>query len=272
MKKDLSAIIIGASSGIGQALTQRWLKAGWKVSGTYRTKNPRVSELENLGAVLTCCNLDDLSSINSVCQELKKTCPAWDVLVVCPASLEPIGLFIDLAVEDWADSLSLNFISQMRVVHQLLPSRRTKSSLGPCVLFFSGGGINDAPTNYSAYIISKIATIKMAEVLDAELSDTRFVSVGPGWVDTKIHNQTIEAGSKVGQNYGRTVEKINKKDFTPMDRIIDCCDWVIATPKKVVGGRNINVVHDDWENKEFEKKLVQDSHLLKLRKYGTVKK
>ena len=57
-----------------------------------------------------------------------------------------------------------------------------------------------------------------------------------------------------------------------MKSVIDCCNWIIDAPKEVVGGRNINVIHDDWSNKEFEKKLIQDRHLLKLRKYGSIKK
>ncbi|OGI78947.1 hypothetical protein A3F19_02800 [Candidatus Nomurabacteria bacterium RIFCSPHIGHO2_12_FULL_37_29] len=272
MKESRSAIIIGVSSGIGQALSRKWLKDGWKILGTYRTEDQVVSELKSLGALLTHCDLDDPASINSACQELKRICPSWDVLVICPASLEPIGLFIDVAMEEWEDSIRLNFTNQMNLTHQLLTSRRLDSPLGPCVIFFSGGGINDASTNYSAYTVSKIATIKMSEILDAEMSDTRFVSIGPGWVDTKIHSQTIKAGSKAGQNYERTIERIKEKDFTPMDLIINCCDWVINAPKDVVSGRNINVIHDDWRSKEFEKKLIQDSNLLKLRKYGSVKK
>ena len=161
MKEFRSAIIIGISSDIGQALSRRWLKDDWKVFGTYRTKNPAIDDLQNLGAILVPCDLMDFSSINAACRKIKNICPAWDVLVVCPASLEPIGLFVDLTIKDWGDSFQLNFINQMSMLHQLLPSRRRGSMLGSCVLFFSGGGINEAPTNYSAYTVSKIATIKI---------------------------------------------------------------------------------------------------------------
>ncbi|MDO8471303.1 MAG: SDR family oxidoreductase [bacterium] len=272
MKENRSVIIIGVSSGIGQALSRKWLNKGWKIFGTYRTEDQTINELKNLGAIMVHCDLASSLSTSSACRKLKKICSVWDVLVICPASLEPIGLFVDLTVEDWADSIQLNFINQIKMVHQLLPSRRIGSSLGSCVLFFSGGGINDAPTHYSAYTVSKIATIKMAEILDVEIPDTRFISIGPGWVDTKIHDQTIKAGSKAGPNYNRTVKKIEKKDFTPIDRIINCCDWVINASKKVVGGRNINVLYDNWGNKELERKLTKDHHLFKLRKYGSIKK
>lgn len=272
MKENRSAIIVGISSGIGQALSRKWLNKGWKIFGTYRTEDQMINELKNLGAVMVHCDLANSLSINNACRKLKKVYSAWDVLVICPASLEPVGLFAEVVIKEWEDSIRLNFTNQMNFIHQLLPSRRIGSPLGSCVLFFSGGGINDAPTHYSAYTVSKIATTKMAEILDVEVPDTRFVSIGPGWVDTKIHDQTIKAGSKAGPNYDRTVKKIEKKDFTPMEQVLDCCNWIINTPKKIVGGRNFNVVHDKWGSKTLTKKLAKNPHLLKLRKYGTMPK
>ena len=230
-----------------------------------------VSDLKKLGVRLIHCDLANSSSITRFYREFKKVCLAWDILILCPATLKPIGLFDELVFKEWENSVRLNFINQMAIVHNLLSLRRKNSKLGPCVLFFSGGGINDAPTNYSAYILSKIATIKMCELLNAEIPDTRFVSIGPGWVKTKIHQETLKAKSKAGPNYKRTLEKINTDDFVPTERVLDCCDWVVNTSKKVIGGRNINTIHDKWGDKEFEKKLFHDPNLLKLRKYGTIK-
>lgn len=272
MEEKHSAIIIGVSSDIGMALSRRWLNRGDKIIGTYRTENSAVREMKGRGANLISCNISDPASIRDACQKIKKLCPAWDVLVMCPASLEPIALFTESTFEDWENSVKLNFINQMQIIHELLPARQADSMLGPRVLFFSAGGINDAPTNYSAYTISKIATVKMCELLAAEIPDTSFVSIGPGWVKTKIHNQTLEASLRAGINYQRTLEKLKAGDFTPMEHILDCCDWVIDAPKKVVSGRNISVVHDNWGKKELEKKLAEDQHLFKLRKYGSIKK
>lgn len=272
MKEKRSAIIIGASSDIGISLSRRWLNQEYKIFGTCRTESGAVREIRSKGASLIDCDISDPASIRDACQKIKKFCPAWDILVMCPASLEPINLFTESAFEDWESSVKLNFVNQMQIIHELLPTRQIGSIPGPHVLFFSAGGINDAPTNYSAYTISKIAVIKMCELLAAEIPDTSFVSIGPSWVKTKIHNQTLEAGSKAGINYQRTLGKLKTGDFTPMERVLDCCDWVIDAPKEVVSGRNINVVHDNWGDQEFEKRLVQDQNLFKLRKHGTIKK
>lgn len=272
MKENRSVIVISISSDIGIALAQRWLKRGWEIFGTYKTVSPAVKELEKEGVNLVYCDISDSLSVHKASNKLKKLCPAWDILVMCPASLEPVGSFAEVVFDEWENSVELNFTSQMLMVQELLPSRRKDSVPGPCILFFSGGGINDAPTNYSAYTISKIATIKMCEVLDAEIPDTRFVTIGPGWVKTKIHQQTLKAGLKAGSNYQCTLKKFKTGDFTPMESVLDCCDWVVNGPKEVVSGRNFSVVHDKWGSKELSKKLVRESDLLKLRKYGSIKK
>lgn len=270
MEEKRSAIIIGISSDIGVALSRRWLNQGYKIFGTYRTKSDAVREIKSKGVSLIDCNISDSASIRGACQKIKKLCPVWDVLVMCPASLKPIGLFNKSVFKDWDNSVRLNFTNQMAIVHNLLSLRRKNFKPGPCVLFFSGGGINDAPPNYSAYTVSKIAVIKMCELLDAEVPDTRFVSIGPGWVKTKIHQETLEAKSRAGLNYRRTLEKLKTGDFVPMERVLDCCDWVINAPRKIIGGRNISVLHDKWGSNEFEKKLALNQHLSKLRKYGTI--
>jgi len=272
MKNDRSAIIIGASSDIGNALCERWLKNGWEVFGTYRIESSAVHEMRNRGVNLVYCDVSDSSSIYDACDKLKKKCPSWDVLVMCPAIQGPLNSFMECNFNEWENSVNINFTNQMRMVHELLPLRRVGTDPEPCVLFFSGGGINEAPLNFSAYILSKIAAIKMCELLDAEIQDASFVVIGPGWVKTKIHSEMLAAGPKAGLNYQRTLEKFQKDDFTPMELVLDCCDWIVNTPKKAVSGRNISVIHDDWGNKEFEKKLNQDHDLLKLRKYGGAKK
>lgn len=263
-----TAIIISASSDIGTAMSQSWLARGWHVFGTYRTGSKAVEELQACGANLVYCDLSDALSISKACLNLQSLCPAWDILVLCPGIQDPVGSFLECNFEEWEESVKVNFSSQMRVIHKLMPSRRRNSVLEPCVLLFAGGGTNDAPVNYSAYIVSKIALIKMCELLDAEISDTRFVIVGPGWVKTKIHDSTLKAGSRVGANYQRTLHKLSTEECTPMIKVLECCDWVVDAPRKWVGGRNFSVTFDMWGGEELSELLEKEPHMYKLRRKG----
>lgn len=224
--------------------------------------------LQGNGVQLLECDLADVRSIDICCAGLRMAAGYWDALVMCPGVMEPIGPFAELDQDKWAQSVTVNFVNQLRVIHGLLPTRNTGSDLGPLVVLFAGGGTNGAPTSYSAYTISKIALIKMTELLDAELPDTRFVIIGPGWVNTKIHNETLFAGNRSGDAYERTLEIIENDEFTEMSRVLDCLDWLNSMPRTVIGGRNFSVAHDQWGRVALEEALKDDSSLYKLRRNG----
>ncbi len=267
-KENLKVIIISISSDIGTALCNSWRSKGWEIFGTYRTNTPILDSLKKQGACLIPCDLSREEEIRKACLKLKSICPKWDVLILCAGTQEPIGSFLDNDFKSWKESVNINLISQLNVVHKLLPNRNKKQKIGPCVIFFAGGGTNNATVNYSAYTLSKIALIKMCELLDAEIFDTRFTILGPGWVKTKIHRETLRANKKAGKNYKRTKDKLSGDECTPMADIVDCCEWVINSSRKVVGGRNLSVVFDMWGSKELYKKLSADPDMYKLRRYG----
>lgn len=268
MAERKSAIIISASSDIGASMALRWVGAGWDVAGTYRTSSGAVQKLLESGVRLVRCELGEAESVRKACARLRSLCPQWDVLVMAPGSQDPVGQFVRCDFDEWESSIRVNFTGQMRFVRELLPSRRAGTMPQPCVLMFAGGGTNSAPVNYSAYVVSKIALIKMCEILDAEIPDTRFVIVGPGWVKTKIHESTLRAGAGAGLNYKLTLEKMAGSECTPMEKVLDCCDWLVHAPREAVSGRNFSVIFDLYGDKKLERRLIADPDMYKLRRSG----
>ncbi len=257
MKKVTSkAVIVSISSDIGHALAKRWRQRGIEVAGTYRKSSSLVDELEDCGVKIFHCDLGNVSSVQKACTQLRLAFAQWDYLVLCPGTLQPVGAFADGDFASWVKSLGVNFTRQIQFVHELLPSRNKKGRHPPVVLFFAGGGTNNAVVNYSAYTISKIALIKMCELLDAEIPDTNFVIVGPGWVKTKIHQETLKAKQKAGDNYRKTIDRLASDECTPMETVLDCCDWIINADRKIVGGRNFSVVDDKWGAPLTDQKVV----------------
>lgn len=260
----MKIIIISASSDIGFYLALKWSGQGSKIIGTYRTTSDHVRELKKHKVEVLRCDLNKNESIINFVNKISD----WDVLLFCPGTMEPIGLFDKVPFPSWKRSVEMNFISQMELLHNLLAKRNSSFPNGPVVIFFAGGGANSAPVNYSAYTISKIALIKMVELLDAEISDTRFSIIGPGWVNTKIHRETLAAGVNAGDNYAKTVQKLGDKDgMTSLETIFNCCNWVIGSPREVVSGRNFSVVYDEWGKEELDAELKADGNMFKLRRY-----
>src|SRR5580692_3925083 len=122
-------IIVSASSDIGHALTGDWLAKGCEVHGTYRTRTAAVDSIEKAGAGLVRCDLADEASIAGACAELRRRSTDWDVLVLAPGAQDPVGPFLECDFASWAASINVNFTSQMRWLHELLPVRRRDSAL-----------------------------------------------------------------------------------------------------------------------------------------------
>ena len=264
-----TAIVVSASSDIGFAACERWAARGWVVAGTYRTRSDLVERMEQMGVRVIHCDLAMKSSILQACDQLRSGSSPWDILMICPATMKPISPFLQCDFDDWERSVSVNFTQQMRIAHSLLPARRENGEQMPIVILWAGPGTNNAPPNYSAEIVSKIAQIKMCELLDAEVPDIRTVIVGPGWVKTKIHDETLSAGKMAGTNYDTTVRKMSSDECTPMDQVIDFLDWAIDQPKEVIGGRNFSIVNDTWGTKALNHKLGQTPDMFKLRRFLT---
>jgi NADP-dependent 3-hydroxy acid dehydrogenase YdfG len=263
-------MILSISSDIGTALAEDWIASGFEVVGTYRTWSENCERLKSLKANLIQCDFTNKNSVKSALSASNRI-PHWDVLVLGAGDQNPIGLFKDIDFDNWEKSIDANFTGMLRFLHKSLgfPSNNRLRS----VVFFAGGGTNSATERYSAYTISKIASMKMCELLDFEIKDTKFTILGPGWVKTKIHYSTLIEPENSGRNFEITKKmlsgmKVNGNQINPMSRVIECCNWVISQSKEVVGGRNFSVIHDQWENTKLVDELVKNNDLYKLRRFG----
>ena len=257
-----NTLIIGINSGIGMAIAQKLDNEGHNLYGTTRSKE-FLKKNSNPGKNYY-LDLEKTDSIDEFTNETMKGL-TWDNLIFCPATMEPIGPFEALDISKWVNNFSLNFTSQIFLLQKLLKSRNPFKSK---VLFFAGGGTNSSPKNYSCYTASKIALIKMVELLDNEIENTTFTILGPGWVKTKIHSQSLMPGNESYESYKETKRRLNENDFVDINEVTDSIMWILNQPKEIVGGRNFSSVHDPWGSEELELLLKSDPHAFKLRRYA----
>jgi NAD(P)-dependent dehydrogenase (short-subunit alcohol dehydrogenase family) len=260
--------IIAASADIGAHLTVRYLKSGSEVVGTYRHRTARIAELEQAGAVLFQVDLNSREEVAGLAEKLRQSGYEWDVLISAVGLLSPIGPFFSTDFEQWENSVITNSTSQLRMLHAVASLRR-RDQLAK-VIFFAGGGTNGPFDNYSAYCLGKLSLIKMTELLDSEYPDLQVSIIGTGWVNTKIHQQTIAAGSAAGPNFSRTQEfmagNTGNAGAASLEDVAECIDWCLRAPRAAVGGRNFSLVHDKWRETGFIDTLINNPSSYKLRR------
>ena len=267
MYSGLNIFIIGASSDIGLSLAQHWHGLGAKIYGTYRVKTSEFKLKKKLFSKLIQCDFSDKDSVKRCIEAFNVLGVKWDALVLCPGTMNPIGRFDNSDMDSWEAGVIINLVAPLRMVHGLLNLRRLSKEL-PLVAFFAGGGTNGAPLNYSSYVTSKVALIKAVELLDAEFDSVRFTIVGPGWVKTKIHSETLDAGLNAGETIAETERRYQANEFNPMEKVLHYFDWLMFSPKDVVGGRNFSVVYDKWGDPSLNLNLRSNVNSFKLRRHS----
>lgn len=245
MQHQPTAFVLAASADIGLGLSERLIEDGWRVVGTGR-RSDRLEALQGRPEFeYLPCDLNERSSIDALVGAYGKLDRPWDLFVSAAGTMEPIGPFFALDFDRWEESVTVNATAQLRVLHGIWPQRRQDAIVD--AMFMAGGGTNNPFTNYSAYCVSKIALIKMCELLDDEELDLNVFIIGPGFVNTRIHQETLRAGAAAGLGEAKTREFM-RIPGTSLDDIYAHMRWCMAQGRETCGGRNFSTVHDSWRN------------------------
>ena len=262
-----TVFILGGSSDIGVELARRYLAAEHRVALTYRSSRLPEDLIRHPNFLMLPCDVlfpDEVSRTTSMFSEADWR---WDQFISCVGTTRPIGPFFETEFSSWAQSIHANAIGQLHALHSLYPFRRPGKEVG--AMFMAGGGTNGPMANYSAYAASKIFLIKMAELLDDEALDLNVSVIGPGYVRTKIHGQTLANPEAAGKHYRKMLDFL-KTDGTSHDDIFACIEWLFGLGKGLASGRNFSVVHDGWRDGGYGlvERLARDPNMYKLRRNG----
>jgi short-subunit dehydrogenase len=267
--KQKTILILSVSSDIGLHMAKEYLAQGHRVIGTFRTKKHVQPLSGHPNCVLLPCDFSSPRNIKSFISAVKKQKITWDVFISCVGYLLPAQPFFECKVDDWIGNIHVNALEQLRVLHALYPMRNKKTVSD--VVFFAGGGANNAVVDITAYAVSKIILTKMSEYLDAENKDLNIFIVGPGWTKTKIHDQVLTARSVAAKKFNETKDFMANKQGTSLWEIFECIEWLRQEGRELSGGRNFSVVYDPWRAKtraQLIKALKDDAGMYKLRRHG----
>jgi NAD(P)-dependent dehydrogenase (short-subunit alcohol dehydrogenase family) len=174
-----TAVVTGASRGIGAATAELLRQAGARVAGLARSLAPR----EEADRWDVPCDVTDGPALDRACGQVLERWGAPDV-VVNNAGLFLLRPFEDTDAEAFSHQLGANLQAPFNVARAFLPAMR-QAGRG---LLVTVGSVSDhmgLPEN-AAYAASKYGLRGLHEVLSAEYhgSGVRFSLVSPGATDT----------------------------------------------------------------------------------------
>jgi len=262
-------LILSVSSDIGLFLAKKYLSSGHRVIGTYRSAQAVKAVAGHPNCHLFACDIHEPRNLSEFVEHVKGLGSHWDTFISCVGYPLPLQPFFDSDFDQWQKSVEVNSLDQLRAVHMLYPLRNAQGAAD--VVFFAGGGTNNAVVNLSAYTIGKIMLVKMCEFLDAEAPDLNIFIVGPGWTKTKTHQMILNDPHVSRAKFEETEKFMQGKEGTSLEDIFQCIQWLCAQGRSIAGGRNFSVVHDPWRSPQREQLVEQlkvDSGMYKLRRHN----
>jgi NAD(P)-dependent dehydrogenase (short-subunit alcohol dehydrogenase family) len=192
--RDKTALVTGASSGIGQEIARLFIAQGAAVFLAGRSEQRLAdtregSEAPHQASIRT-VDLSDQARIDSFFQDINQSIDRLDILVNCAGyyRLDPL---LEASMETCDRMMAVNFTAPLRLIQHSIPLMRAAGG-GSIINIASTLGTMIAP-NCGLYSISKAALLMLTRVtaLEHAVDGIRCNSLSPGVVDTPIFSEVM---------------------------------------------------------------------------------
>lgn len=210
-----TALITGGGTGIGAAITARFVAEGAKVCITGRRKGRLDQQAAAFppGSVLACPG--DVSSYDDIKRMVAATIEfggGIDILVNNAAS-DVYGIITELDPKDWLRVMNVNLNAPFLLMREVLPHMMMKRA-GSIINIASIGGIR-CMAGSPAYGTAKAGLIHLSKAvaLDYGPYGIRCNAVCPGATRTEMFEETL---GKIAEAKGTDVESLLKQFSAPI--------------------------------------------------------
>jgi short-subunit dehydrogenase len=193
-----TALITGASSGIGKATALAFAKAGINLAlvGRDQDKLTAVAQAAEAVGVTAKTYVLDLSKLDRVSAKIAEIAAAHENLdiLINNAGIAYTGSIADSPLSDWQKVIDLNLTSVFQCVQGILPHMRQRK-YGVIVNVSSIAGKQVFP-NWGIYSVSKFGLMALTQAIAGEerANGIRVTAVCPGSVNTPLWDtDTVQA-------------------------------------------------------------------------------
>ena len=220
-----TAVVTGASTGMGAAIAERLAKRGLTVHALARNE-ARLTELaDKTGAIPHVVDLTDTTALAAVVGDLEV-----DVLVNCAGVSRP-GNILDSSEGDIDELIDVNLRGLLQLTRLVLPGM-VERDRGHVINISSIAGLYNF-YGHTVYHATKAAVHQISRQLrnDTVGKRIRVTEICPGRVETEIFGRnmggTPEAMEEAWKTYYEGYESLTTDD------IVNAMDYAIETPRHV---------------------------------------
>ena len=186
-----TAIVTGASRGIGRAIAVRFAQQGAAVvlvSRTAATLGDVFEQITRAGgrALVVCVDVTEETAAQQVVERTLAEFGGVDVLVNNAGGNSFMSPLQTMRFSGWQKTMALNLDSTVRLIQASLPPL-TSSGRGSIINVSSIAGLRGVP-GMSHYSAAKAAVLSLTQTLAVEVAPqgVRVNALVPGWIETDL--------------------------------------------------------------------------------------
>jgi len=263
-------LITGGSMGIGYACAERCLEAGARVMIAARGAadlSAAAARLAPLGDVVAhAADVSRAEQVDALVAAAVARFGTLDGVIHAAGVYGPIGRVVDVDPSEWFDAIRINLLGTFLVARQA--SRvMVGQPRGGRVVLFSGGGAAAPFPHYTAYACGKIAVVRLTETLAQELAadNVEINCVSPGFVTTRLHQQTLAAGERAGSFLEHTRRHLSGGGV-PAAVGASAAAFLVADAAKGITGKFVAAPYDTWSAWPDRLGALHDTDIFTLRR------
>jgi NAD(P)-dependent dehydrogenase (short-subunit alcohol dehydrogenase family) len=252
-----TAIVTGASQGLGRAIAEAYVAAGASVCICARDEallNEVRADLAGRAGVgqSVIAIAADVSRQDDVERLVGGALTAFSrvhVLVNNAGVYGPMGPIEDVDWAEWVRAIEINLMGSVLPCRALMA--HFKAHRYGKVVQLSGGGATQPMANVTAYAASKAAIVRFAESLADEGREFGIDvnSIAPGALITRLIDQLLAVEpAKVGEGFYKKMVALKEAGGTPLERGAALAVYLGSAESDGITGRLLSAVWDPWES------------------------
>ncbi|QIE56425.1 SDR family oxidoreductase [Pikeienuella piscinae] len=216
-----TALVTGASAGIGAATVRALVTDGWAVHMTARRAERLATLAKETGATAHAIDIRDHARMRELVEQTQ-----FDLLVANAGKGAAMTALEDAAPADIAELIEINVTAQIQLVGAILPGMAARGR-GHVVTLGSVAGLY--ATGAALYSASKHAVRGFVRNmrLDQLGKGVRFTDIQPGRVRTEFYDVAVKDAGKREAIKETGIEELQAED------VAEAIRWVAALPAHV---------------------------------------
>ncbi|MCB1334096.1 MAG: SDR family oxidoreductase [Roseivivax sp.] len=191
-----TALITGASRGIGAAAAQAFAQAGANVALVARHGDAVAELAGEIGgrAVAIPCDVSRYWEVEQAVENCLRAFGRLDILINNAGAIEPIAHLAEAEPEAWGHVIDVNLKGVFHGMRAVLPLMRAQG--GGTILTIGSGAAHSPIEAWSHYCASKAGALMLTRMVHTEEASNgiRALSLSPGTVATQMQREIRASG------------------------------------------------------------------------------